>query len=460
MSVKMSIQETARRFAINAHHGQIRKNEPEKPLVLHAVEVAKILEEYGADKNVVAAGYLHDVVEDTNYELEYILEHFGPDVADLVRTATEPDKSLSWEERKNHTIEATKTLPLRNKMVICADKISNLESMLNKFGKTGKRDFSAFKRGEEEQCWYYTEVYKSLILNEDENHPMFVRLKDVLDKLFYDKTDSYLEEVIFMEKPEYFNVLKMFHARKNEIKSITKLVKAAKPYVIEFAGTPRTGKTSILKNLEEFFRKGGFKVKVIEEFTTSKYFKEQFKPKMSYLPDWEYHIAIKDAVKAQLEEAVKHDYDVILVDRSINDRQVWNHRRYLKSKIDENIYLEAKEKFSKDSKSLIDFLLVTYADSLTSVKRDYQNSLALEERKFINDANIEEYNFSLMSLHELFSDSVGDYVYIDTSEISKEEVTIKAVNLILTAMRNLYLGSFIQEVNQYVGKAIPKNIEE
>ena len=51
-----------------------------------------------------------------------------------------------------------------------------------------------------------------------------------------------------------------------------------KPYVIEFTGTPRTGKTTIIHILEEFFKKGGFTVKIVDEFTTSKYYKEEIYP--------------------------------------------------------------------------------------------------------------------------------------------------------------------------------------
>ena len=43
-----------------------------------------------------------------------------------------------------------------------------------------------------------------------------------------------------------------------------------KPFVIEFSGTPRTGKTSTIHNLYDFFKKGGFKTTIIEEFTGMK----------------------------------------------------------------------------------------------------------------------------------------------------------------------------------------------
>ena len=99
----MNIKEKAKLFALNAHKGQIRKSEPDKPMIMHPIDVANILENFDFDDNLIAAGYLHDVVEDTRFTIEDIRENFGDDITNLVETATEPDKSLSWEERKQHT---------------------------------------------------------------------------------------------------------------------------------------------------------------------------------------------------------------------------------------------------------------------------------------------------------------------------------------------------------------------
>ncbi len=234
----MNLKEKAKIFAINAHMGQIRKSEPDKPMIIHLISVGILLEEYGYDDAVIAAGYLHDVVEDTNYTIEDIKREFGDEVANLVMGASEPNKSLSWEERKAHTIEETKTLSLRNKVVICADKINNLEDLMLKFQKSGKRDFSAFKRGENQQSWYYTGVYKSLIYGEDENLPIFKRLKNVLDIVFNEKEDLYLRDTIFDDNREYYEKLKQLHAQKVELQKLKALCSLPKPFVIEFSGTP------------------------------------------------------------------------------------------------------------------------------------------------------------------------------------------------------------------------------
>ena len=154
----MNIKDKAKEFAINAHKGQIRKSNKEKPMIIHPINVADILSEYGFDDNVVAAGYLHDVIEDTKYTKEDLLKAFNEDILSLVLGDTEKDKSLSWEEGKIETINIVKDLDLRHKSIVCADKISNLEDMRIIFETRGEKDFSAFKRGYEKQKWYYTEV--------------------------------------------------------------------------------------------------------------------------------------------------------------------------------------------------------------------------------------------------------------------------------------------------------------
>ena len=443
----MNLKEKAKIFAINAHMGQIRKSEPDKPMIIHPISVGMLLEEYGYDKSVVAAGYLHDVVEDTKYTIEDIKNEFGEEVANLVMGASEPDKSLSWEERKAHTIEETKKLPLRNKLVICADKINNLEDLMLKFQKSGKRDFSAFKRGEEQQRWYYTSVYESLIYGEDESLPIFKRLKNVLDIVFAEKEDLYLRDTIFGDNNEYYERLKKLHAQKVELQKLKALCSLPKPFVIEFSGTPRTGKTTTINNLYDFFKKGGFKTTIIEEFTTSKYYKEVFKEKYKDVSSTESNMAIIEEVTKQLENALSSDKEIILVDRSINDRQIWNYIRYVRGDMSEEQYKKTREKYSSISSELIDFLVITYAEPLTSLKRDYNSSLALEKRNFLNIDNIIEYNRSLKDLQRLFETSVEASILLDTTSIGMNDVSVEIVSQIMPAMRKRYIKSFKQKYN-------------
>jgi len=71
---------SARAFAQEAHEGQRRKQTGE-PFVRHPIAVAELLAERGCDTEVLAAAYLHDVVEKTEVGLDEIRDRFGSGVA-------------------------------------------------------------------------------------------------------------------------------------------------------------------------------------------------------------------------------------------------------------------------------------------------------------------------------------------------------------------------------------------
>ena len=446
----MKITEKAKSFAIAAHIGQIRKSDKEKPKIIHPINVANILQEYNFDDNVIAAGYLHDVIEDTNYTKEDLLKSFGEDVVSLVLGATEEDKSLSWEERKQETITKVKTLDLRHKAIVCADKISNLEDLRIIFEINGKKDFSAFKRGFDKQKWYYTGVYDSLIYNEDEKNDMFVRLKLLIDYIFYDNKHDELERKIFSDNIEEYNKLKKFHYRKQEIYKMKSVLEKNKTYVIEFTGTPRTGKTTLMNNLYDFFKKGGFTTSTLEEFTTSKRYKKDIYPRLKNEYKSVINTEIPKYVLEDLNTEVSKNYDIILVDRSLFDRMIWMDRLYNKNGVTKEEYDNYINKYTPLIKNKINIVLGLYTDSLTSLKRDYYANISLEKRTFLNEKNINEYNNSLMNMKELSSKFNINFHMFDTTNKSEREISFQVLDVILSDMRKQYIDILNKEFNNKI----------
>ncbi|MCI6266876.1 MAG: HD domain-containing protein [Erysipelotrichaceae bacterium] len=215
----MNLKEKAEIFAIKAHDGQIRKADPEKPYVIHPIDVGNKLEKYGFGREVVAAGKLHDVAEDTDFSIVDIKEVFGENVASLVRGASETSKlekkkkELSWEERKKETIERLRNLDLEHKAIACADKISNLEDIIILSGKTGRPNFDGFKRGFEDQKWYYENVYQSLIHGHDKNLKMFQDLRKLIDLLFYNEQTFHKSNILYYQKQELLKLRSIFDTK-------------------------------------------------------------------------------------------------------------------------------------------------------------------------------------------------------------------------------------------------------
>ena len=65
----------AYKLARDAHKDQRRRSG--EPYIMHPVAVAKILFEIGMDNDCIVSALLHDVVEDTGYDLDYIRNEFG-----------------------------------------------------------------------------------------------------------------------------------------------------------------------------------------------------------------------------------------------------------------------------------------------------------------------------------------------------------------------------------------------
>jgi GTP pyrophosphokinase len=82
----ISLIEKAYRLAYDAHKDQVRKSG--EPYIIHPLCVAIILADLEMDKETIAAGLLHDVVEDTIFTTEEIEQEFGSDVALLVDGVT------------------------------------------------------------------------------------------------------------------------------------------------------------------------------------------------------------------------------------------------------------------------------------------------------------------------------------------------------------------------------------
>jgi (p)ppGpp synthase/HD superfamily hydrolase len=118
--------EGAFRLAQAAHHGPRRADGTN---IEHPVAVAALLSSEGYDERIVAAGLLHDVIEDTTTDIEEIEERFGPEVAHLVREMTEDPRIEPYERRKaEHRQRIARDRSVA--AIYAADKLAGTRSML------------------------------------------------------------------------------------------------------------------------------------------------------------------------------------------------------------------------------------------------------------------------------------------------------------------------------------------
>ncbi len=156
-------------YAARAHREHYRKG-TRIPYIIHPVSVGKILIEYDCAEEIVAAGLLHDAVEDTEVSLEEIRSSFGEKVADLVAAVSDPDKSDTWENRKRHTIEYLQTAPMEVLILSCADKLDNIRSIKEDYERFGEAVWKRFRRAKDSQQWYY-QTLADLFMKRVEGEP-------------------------------------------------------------------------------------------------------------------------------------------------------------------------------------------------------------------------------------------------------------------------------------------------
>ena len=170
-------------YSAKAHIAQKRKG-TDIPYISHPYAIGMILSNAGCSEDVIIAGILHDTVEDTEVTLEDITANFGDKVAAIVAGCSEPDKDLSWEERKQHTLDELKNASLEIHYVACADKLHNISTMIEEHKSIGDAVWQRFKRGKEQQSWYFHGLLNSLSEGGLYGTPLYREFKRAIETIF------------------------------------------------------------------------------------------------------------------------------------------------------------------------------------------------------------------------------------------------------------------------------------
>ena len=110
------------------HSGQTRASD-DAPFVMHPVEVACLLHEAGYSDEVVAAGVLHEVLEDTDVEREELASRFGERVAGLVAAVSDDPSIEDGVERKAALRRQVAASGTEAGVIFAADKVSKTREL-------------------------------------------------------------------------------------------------------------------------------------------------------------------------------------------------------------------------------------------------------------------------------------------------------------------------------------------
>lgn len=221
----MEFIDKAINFAAIAHKEQVRKAAA-IPYVAHPFAVGMMLQKAGCADEVIAAGLLHDTLEDTETTYDQLVTEFGRQVAEIVQAASEQDKSLPWEERKQATIAALPFVTKEALQVIVCDKLHNIRSIHEAAEAEGAKAWEHFNQGKSNQHWYYSNILKQLKprrgefklireLEREVNRLFIGREKltnETIDLLFDVPYELIEEKISLLEKAGLLEFVKEVHA--------------------------------------------------------------------------------------------------------------------------------------------------------------------------------------------------------------------------------------------------------
>ncbi len=176
------LEEDIIHFVFKAFLGLKRKKE-DIDLSFHSIMVGNMLKNIGCDEETIFIGYLHDVIEDTKYTYDDILEKYGKNIADGVLQLTEDQNITNYIDRKKEFIKRLETANDNIIVVEIADKLQNLISDYEQYKIRGKEFLVTEANNYDELKWYYLEL-KELFNKRINNNHLLERYNQIVYEYF------------------------------------------------------------------------------------------------------------------------------------------------------------------------------------------------------------------------------------------------------------------------------------
>lgn len=254
--------------------------------------------------------------------------------------------------------------------------------------------------------------------------------------------------------------LERLHKRKYAIKDLIDHTSDVKPFVTEFSGLPRTGKSSSLDRVYNFFKQAGIRIeKTLEPAQLIK--ESMTKSEISSMTNLEFNNKTLEVSKNELQRKILERPAIIIQDRGVIDNYFWYQMFYDEGKIDINFYEQVLLQLYQDLLN-IDQLFIMLARPEIIILRDYINQIYLEAR---NKTTIERVTKLREGFEHLLpyikeKQSSYDLIELDTSDMTEMETAIFIADTMMSGLEKKLKrgGGVLQIVFKYLIKQKIKQV--
>lgn len=231
--------------------------------------------------------------------------------------------------------------------------------------------------------------------------------------------ENYIEDVIFKDNENLYNELIELS------KNIKKLSFKNKPFLIEFLGTCRSGKSTSIDLIQDVLIKNGLKVLVVDEeyVKITKEINHDRNKKMN-IDSLDYTNNIIEEKISIYDSTCNEDYDIIIYDRGINDEFIWLNVFGASSSDISNYHEKLNER-------KVDLLIIMTCSVETTLKRKYLNSLSVMPSKWTNSDVMTKYIESIDKTLEYFNKHSKNIYKNNTDDKDKVIVALETCKEII-----------------------------
>lgn len=225
-----------------------------------------------------------------------------------------------------------------------------------------------------------------------------------------------------------------YAAQKDRLSEVAKrlqshLTDLKRPLIIEFAGTPKAGKSTSIAALAKFLRRHKIPVRVIIERASVCPIRDKNHP---FFNVWTACMSL-----AQMLEALDSEQGVTILDRGIFDALVWMHLHHHNERLNDDEYRRVIE-FLRIDKWLrkLDVVATLTVDAETSLAREFKDQLIDDEGQIMNKRTLEEYNSSLRACVREYATGFK-FFELDTTSLEPVRGVAQIASRVLEAAEEL-----------------------